>query len=80
MDIKVGLKELFDFTTVKSAPYGSDVSAGTYQCVDCGYVLKLPTRKSLPVCPKLEQTTHYKHAWTVCSDQADAKGDQYPNK
>jgi predicted Zn-ribbon and HTH transcriptional regulator len=32
-------------------PAGSDVSAGTYRCTDCGYELSVASTKSLPPCP-----------------------------
>ena len=33
-------------------PAGSDVSAGTYRCTDCGYELSVTSTKSLPPCPE----------------------------
>jgi predicted RNA-binding Zn-ribbon protein involved in translation (DUF1610 family) len=30
---------------------GSDVSAGTYRCTDCGLRLSVGSNKSLPPCP-----------------------------
>lgn len=32
-------------------PAGSDVSAGTYRCTQCGYELSVESTKSLPPCP-----------------------------
>jgi len=34
------------------APVGTDVSAGTYQCTNCGYQLGVRSVQSLPPCPK----------------------------
>jgi predicted nucleic acid-binding Zn-ribbon protein len=31
-------------------PAGSDVSAGTYRCTNCGYELKVGSTKNLPPC------------------------------
>jgi hypothetical protein len=36
------------------APVGSDVSAGTYRCTNCGYELTVQSVQSLPPCPKCE--------------------------
>jgi len=33
-------------------PSGSDVSAGTYRCTECGYDLSVQSTQSLPPCPK----------------------------
>jgi lipopolysaccharide biosynthesis regulator YciM len=33
------------------APVGSDVSAGTYRCTNCGYELGVQAVRSLPPCP-----------------------------
>jgi hypothetical protein len=32
-------------------PAGSDVSAGTYRCTDCGYELQVASTRHLPPCP-----------------------------
>jgi predicted nucleic acid-binding Zn-ribbon protein len=32
-------------------PSGSDVSAGTYKCTDCGNQLAVTSTQSLPPCP-----------------------------
>lgn len=60
------------------APYGSDVSAGTYKCVDCGYRYSNQSKKSLPPCPYLEKLPHTRHGWAILSGQGDAKSDPYP--
>lgn len=36
-------------------PAGSDASAGTYKCTNCGYELKVGSTKNLPPLPKLPQ-------------------------
>jgi len=36
------------------APVGSDVSAGTYQCTNCGHELGVQSVQSLPPCPKCD--------------------------
>jgi hypothetical protein len=35
-------------------PVGSDVSAGTYKCVNCGYEMGVQSVVSLPPCPKCD--------------------------
>lgn len=72
----------------KFAPYGSDVSAGTYTCADCGYEYSNQSKTSLPPCPKsLEKDkdgklkySHVKNCWIIESGQGDAVDDPYPNK
>ena len=60
-------------------PYGSDVSAGTFKCADCGYSISTQSVTSLPPCPKFNQSRHTKKCWHVLSGQGDATGDPYPN-
>ena len=79
MSIKDTIKDLFDFSTSETAPYGSDVSAGTFECADCGYVMSTQSTKSLPPCPKHNESSHSKNGWKVKSGQGDAKDDPYPN-
>lgn len=76
----MNLKELFDFNKKEKAPYGSDASAGTFECADCGYTLSMQSVSSLPPCPKYKQSTHTEKAWKIASGQGDAKGDPYPKK
>ncbi len=33
-------------------PTGSDISAGTYRCTNCGEEITTQSEKSLPPCPK----------------------------
>ncbi len=73
------VKNLFDFNTSETAPYGSDVSAGTFECADCGFDITCKSVKSLPPCPRFDESPHSKKAWKVKSGQGDAKNDPYPN-
>ncbi|MHB0775269.1 hypothetical protein [Halomonas sp. WWR20] len=61
-------------------PYGSDVSAGTYECVDCGYLYSNQSKKSLPPCPRLKKPPHPKRGWKILSGRGDAKDDPYPDR
>ena len=38
-------------------PTGSDVSAGTYRCTNCGTELKVASGCSLPPCPECQGTS-----------------------
>lgn len=62
----------------KNVPYGSDVSAGTYICSDCGYEYSNQSKTSLPPCPKRKETLHVLNAWDIITGQGDAKNDPYP--
>jgi predicted nucleic acid-binding Zn-ribbon protein len=53
---------------------GSDVSAGTYKCTQCGYGLEVGSTKHLPPCPSCGNG-HYD---TVSG--GDSVNDPYPNK
>jgi hypothetical protein len=57
------------------APVGSDVSAGTYQCTNCGYKLSVHGVQSLPPCPKCEGP----YSWKALTG-GDAKDDPYPDE
>jgi hypothetical protein len=61
-------------------PYGSDVSAGTYECADCGHLYSNQSKTSMPPCPYFEKLTHPKRGWNILTGQGDAKEDPYPNK
>lgn len=61
-------------------PYGSDVSAGTYKCDDCGYKYSNKSKTSLPPCPKLKITPHRFHSWTIITGQGDAIADPYSDR
>ena len=56
------------------APIGSDVSAGTYRCTNCGNEIQVQSVQSLPPCPSCDGPNH----WEVVSG-ADGAQDPYPN-
>lgn len=76
----MNLKELFDFSSNETAPFGSDVSAGTYECADCGYTMSVQSVSSLPPCPRHEASRHTENAWKRVSGQGDAEDDPYPDQ
>jgi predicted RNA-binding Zn-ribbon protein involved in translation (DUF1610 family) len=55
------------------APIGSDVSAGTYRCTNCGNELTLQSVSSLPPCPSCGGP----NSWEVQSG-GDSAQDPYP--
>jgi lipopolysaccharide biosynthesis regulator YciM len=55
-------------------PAGSDVSAGTYRCMNCGYELKVGSTDHLPPCPSCANGTYE----TVTG--GDSSDDPYPNR
>jgi lipopolysaccharide biosynthesis regulator YciM len=57
------------------APVGSDVSAGTYRCTNCGYELHIQSAKSLPPCPNCQGP----YAWETVSG-GDSSEDPYPDR
>ena len=61
-------------------PYGSDVSAGTYSCADCGRIYSNQSKTSMPPCPNYDAKTHTKKGWVILTGQGDAGKDPYPNK
>ncbi len=66
--------------TNQCVPYGSDVSAGTYKCADCGYIYSNQSKTSLPPCPNFNKKPHPKKCWYILSGQGDAPNDPYPNR
>jgi hypothetical protein len=56
-------------------PYGSDVSAGTYKCADCGYEYSNQSKASLPPCPNLNHSDHPEKCWKIMTGQGDAGDD-----
>jgi Zn finger protein HypA/HybF involved in hydrogenase expression len=54
-------------------PAGSDVSAGTYRCTNCGNELKVESTESLPPCPECANGS-----WSAASG-GDSREDPYPN-
>ena len=55
-------------------PAGSDVSAGTYSCTDCGYELSTESTESLPPCPACSNGE-----WSSLSG-GDSGDDPYPDE
>ena len=55
-------------------PAGSDVSAGTYKCTNCGYELTLGSTEHLPPCPSCQNGSYD----TVRG--GDAAADPYPDR
>jgi predicted nucleic acid-binding Zn-ribbon protein len=55
-------------------PAGSDVSAGTYECTNCGKQIDIGSTKHLPPCPSCGNG-----AWSTVSG-GDAVDDPYPGK
>jgi predicted RNA-binding Zn-ribbon protein involved in translation (DUF1610 family) len=54
-------------------PAGSDVSAGTYTCTQCGETIDVGSTKHLPPCPKCGNGM-----WNTVTG-GDAAGDPYPD-
>ena len=54
-------------------PAGSDVSAGTYRCTDCGYELSVQSTQHLPPCPECSNGD-----WNSRSG-GDSTDDPYPD-
>jgi hypothetical protein len=61
-------------------PYGSDVSPGTYECVDCGHQYSNQAKTSMPPCPQFRKTAHVLNGWKILTGQGDAGNDPYPQK
>ncbi|WP_025112712.1 hypothetical protein [Pseudomonas sp. H1h] len=61
-------------------PYGSDVSPGTYECVDCGHQYSNQAKTSMPPCPQFRKTAHLLNGWKILTGQGDAGNDRYPQK
>jgi hypothetical protein len=55
------------------APVGSDVSAGTYRCTNCGYEMGVQSLGSLPPCPKCDGP----QMWEARTG-GDSSADPYP--
>lgn len=55
-------------------PSGSDVSAGTYVCTNCGYELGVQSKKHLPPCPSCANSR-----WDTASG-GDSVHDPYPDR
>ena len=59
----------------ENVPYGSDVSAGTYECVDCGHRYSNRSKSSLPPCPNVQKSNHRLKGWRIVSGAGDAAAD-----
>ncbi len=55
-------------------PTGSDVSAGTYRCTNCGETIQVNSVDSLPPCPKCGN-----NEWDTIKG-GDSKDDPYPDQ
>jgi lipopolysaccharide biosynthesis regulator YciM len=55
-------------------PAGSDASAGTYRCTQCGYELDVASTQHLPPCPSCSNGT-----WDTVSG-GDSVDDPYPDR
>jgi len=55
-------------------PAGSDASAGTYKCTECGYELQVQSEPSLPPCPQCQNGS-----WSTVSG-GDSVEDPYPDR
>jgi predicted nucleic acid-binding Zn-ribbon protein len=55
-------------------PAGSDGSAGTYQCTNCGYALPVGSMDTLPPCP----SCHNGRYRTMSG--GDSRDDPYPDR
>mgnify|MGYP005855223143 CR=1 FL=1 len=69
----------------KCVPYGSDVSAGKFKCVDCGREITTASVTSLPPCPNINsglaaKLLHTKKCWEVLSGNGDNPRDPYPSR
>jgi hypothetical protein len=56
-------------------PIGSDVSAGTYECITCVYRLSIQSVQSLPPCPKCDGP----YSWKTITG-GDSANDPYPEQ
>jgi Zn finger protein HypA/HybF involved in hydrogenase expression len=56
------------------APIGSDVSAGTYRCTNCGNEIQVQSVQSLPPCPECDGSNE----WEPVTG-GDSAQDPYPN-
>jgi hypothetical protein len=56
-------------------PAGSDVSAGTYRCENCGYELGVQSVQSMPPCPNCDGP----YSWQATTG-GDSKDDPYPDR
>ena len=57
------------------APVGSDVSAGTYRCTNCGFELDTSSVASLPPCPNCQGPQEWE-----ARTGGDSVQDPYPDE
>jgi len=74
------VKDVLNEEKKNCVPYGSDVSAGTYECADCGHIYSNQSKTSLPPCPEYKSKPHSLMCWKILSGQGDAENDPYPNR
>jgi Zn finger protein HypA/HybF involved in hydrogenase expression len=55
-------------------PAGSDVSAGTYRCTNCGNEIQMRSQSSIPPCPSCNSGE-----WATVSG-GDSAEDPYPDR
>ena len=55
-------------------PAGSDASAGTYECTNCGYELQVGSTTHLPPCPSCGQGSYR------TKSGGDSADDPYPGR
>jgi hypothetical protein len=55
----MGILDFFRAKQREPIPSGSDVSAGLYQCTECGNDITVGSVKSLPPCPKCNNNSWY---------------------
>lgn len=68
----MGLLDFLKGTGAERIPSGSDVSAGTYRCTNCGNEITTGSVKSLPPCPQCSS-----NSWEAVTG-GDAAEDPYP--
>jgi Zn finger protein HypA/HybF involved in hydrogenase expression len=61
-------------TMADPVPAGSDASAGTYRCTQCGYELDVASTQHLPPCPSCSNGR-----WDTVSG-GDSVDDPYPDR
>lgn len=62
-------------TDDRNIPIGSDASAGSYRCNDCGEEITTRSVTSLPPCPKSSAKAHSRKSWSAVSGTGDAARD-----
>ena len=70
----MGFLDFFRGQRGEPIPTGSDVSAGTYRCTECGNEITVGSVKSLPPCPRCDNNSWY------AVTGGDAADDPYPDR